>query len=76
MIPFASLFFKLFFVSFIISSWHFDIQGKKKLNNTRKNRFQKVKNDLLELENNYIELKDGDLKDRELKTYKEKKNYF
>ena len=41
---------------------------KKYLNSTRWNRFLKVKNNLLELENDWRELKDGGLKNRELKT--------
>ena len=41
---------------------------KKYLNSTRRNRFLKVKNNLLELENDWRELKDGGLKNRELKT--------
>ena len=40
---------------------------KKYLNSTRRNRFLKVKNSLLELENDWRELKDGGLKNRELK---------
>ena len=43
----------------------------KYLNNTQKNRFLKVKNSLLELENDFIGLKHGELKDRELKIKKE-----
>ena len=42
----------------------------KYLNNTRRNRFLKIKNSLLELENYFIGLKDGELKDRELKLKK------
>ena len=40
---------------------------RKYLNNMRKNQFLKVKNGLLELEKNFIELKDRELKDREAK---------
>ena len=36
-----------------------------------KNQFLKVKNSLLELEKDFIELKDGELKDRELKIKRE-----
>ena len=48
-----------------------EITGTKCLNNMqKKNRFIKVKNSLLELENSFIGLKDGKLKDRELKIKK------
>ena len=40
---------------------------RKYLNNVRKNQFLKVKNGLLELEKDFIELKDKELKDREAK---------
>ena len=40
---------------------------KNYLNNMRKNQILKVKNSLLELEKNFIELRDSELKDRELK---------
>ena len=40
---------------------------RKYLNNMRKNQFLKVKNGLLELEKNFIELKDRELKHREAK---------
>ena len=40
---------------------------RKYLNNMRKNQFLKVKNNLLELEKDFSELKDGKLKDREVK---------
>ena len=40
---------------------------RKYLNNMRKNQFLKVKNGLLELEKDFIELKDKELKDREAK---------
>ena len=39
----------------------------KCINNAQRNRFLKLKNSLLELENGFIGLKDGELKDRELK---------
>ena len=37
----------------------------------RKNQFVKVKNSLLKLEKDFIELKDGELKDREAKIKRE-----
>ena len=40
---------------------------KAYLNNMRKNQFLKVKNSLLELEKDFIELKHRELKDREVK---------
>ena len=40
---------------------------KHHLNNMRQNQILKVKNSLLELEKNFIELRDSELKDRELK---------
>ena len=43
----------------------------KCLNNTQRNKFLKVKNSVLELENDIIGLKDGELQDRELKIKKE-----
>ena len=42
------------------------------LKHMRKNQFSKAKNSLLELENNFIELKDRELKDREVKIDREK----
>ena len=49
----------------------------------RKNRFSKVKKSLLELEKDFIELKDRELKDREVNTKRERererereKSYF
>ena len=53
----------------------------KYLNNMQKNRFSKVKKSLLELEKDFIELKDGELKDREVNTKRERerereKSYF
>ena len=40
--------------------------GMKYLNNMRTNQFLKVKNSLLESEKYFIEVKDRELKDREL----------
>ena len=40
----------------------------------RKNQFLRVKNSLLELEKNFIKLKDRELKDRQVKIKRE--NYF
>ena len=40
---------------------------RKYLNNMRKNQFLKVKNSLLELEKDFIELKDRELTDKEAK---------
>ena len=40
---------------------------RKYFKNLRKNQFLKVKNSLLELEKDFIELKDRELKDREVK---------
>ena len=48
----------------------------KYLNNTQRNQFLKVKNSVLELENDFIGLKDGELQDRELKIKKEIKELF
>ena len=39
----------------------------KYLNNIQKNQFLKVKNSLLELEKDFIEFKDSELKDGEVK---------
>ena len=39
---------------------------RKYLNNMQKNQFLKVNNSLLELEKDFIELKDTELKDREV----------
>ena len=44
---------------------------KKYLNNMQKNQFLRVKNSLLELEQDFIELKDSELKDREVKIKRE-----
>ena len=44
---------------------------RKYLNNVQKNQFLKVKNTLFELENDFLELKDKELKDREVKIKKE-----
>ena len=48
----------------------FQKDGKTKIfrENMRKSQFLKVKNSLLELEKDFIELKDKELKDREVKT--------
>ena len=46
------------------------------LNNCKKKQFLKVKNSLLEWENNSIVLKDSELKDREKKLKERWKNYF
>ena len=48
----------------------------KYLNNTRKNKFLKVTSSLYKLGNNFIELKDGELKDRKLEIKKEIKELF
>ena len=48
----------------------------KYLNNTGIKRFLKQKNSLLELENDFIELKDRELKDRELKIKSETEELF
>ena len=42
----------------------------KYINNAQRNRFLKLKNSLLELENDFIGLKDEELKDKELKIKK------
>ena len=42
----------------------------------RKNQFLKVKNSLLELEKDFIELKDRELRDRELKIKREIEELF
>ena len=42
----------------------------------QKNQFLMVTNSFLELEKDFIELKDIELKDREVKIKKEIKNYF
>ena len=42
----------------------------------RKNHFLKVKNSLLELEKDFIELKDSDLNDREVKIKREIEELF
>ena len=47
---------------------------RKYLNITQKNQFLKVKNSLLEFEKDFIDLKDIELKYRELK--ERSKNYF
>ena len=45
-------------------------------NNMRKNWFLKVKNSLLKLEKDFIELKDRELKEREVKTKREIEELF
>ena len=49
---------------------------RKYLKNMRKNRLLKVKNSLLELEKDFIELKDIELKDREVKIKREIEEIF
>ena len=49
---------------------------RKYLKNMRKNQFLKVKNSLLELEKGFIELKDRQLKDREVKIKREIEELF
>ena len=49
---------------------------RKYLKNMRKNRLVKVKNSLLELEKDFIELKDIELKDREVKIKREIEEIF
>ena len=49
---------------------------RKYLNNMRNNQFLKVKNNLLELEKDFVELKDRELKDRRLKSKKEIEELF
>ena len=46
------------------------------LNNTWKNQILKVKNSLLELEKDFIELKDRELKDREVKIKIDRRTFF
>ena len=46
------------------------------LKNTLSNQFLKVKNSLLELEKDFIELNDIELKDRETKTKRKSGKYF
>ena len=48
----------------------------KYLNNLQKTQSLKVKKTLLELENNFVELKDKELKDRELKIRKKMEKLF
>ena len=48
----------------------------KYLNNVRKDRFLKVKNCLLQWENDFIELKDREIKDIEIKIKSEIKELF
>ena len=55
----------------------FVLSREKYLKNMLNNQFLKVKNSLLELEKDFMELKDRELKDREEKKLKERqKNYF
>ena len=49
---------------------------RKYLKNMRKNQFLKVKNSLLELEKYFIELKDRELKDKEVKIKREIEELF
>ena len=49
---------------------------RKYLNNMRKNQFLKVRYSLLELEKDFIELKDRELKDREEKFKREMEELF
>ena len=49
---------------------------RKYLKNIRINQFLKIKNSLLELENDFIELKDRELKDREVKIKREIEELF
>ena len=44
---------------------------RKSLNNMSKNQFLKVKNSILELEKDFIELKNRELEDREVKIKRE-----
>ena len=49
----------------------------KYLKNMRKNQFLKVKkNSLLELKKDFMELKEGELKDREVKKSRERRTIF
>ena len=49
---------------------------RKYLNNMQKNQFLKVSNSLLELEKDFIELKDTELKDREVDIKREIEELF
>ena len=49
---------------------------RKYLKNIRINQFLKIKNSVLELENDFTELKDRELKDREVKTKREIEELF
>ena len=49
---------------------------RKYLNNMQKNQFLKVKNNLLEIGKDFIELKDKELKDRELTIKREIEELF
>ena len=49
---------------------------KKYLNNPQKSKFLKVNNSLLELEKDFIELKEREVKDREIKIKREMEELF
>ena len=49
---------------------------KKYLNNPQKSKFLKVNNSLLELEKDFIELKEREVKDREIKIKREIEELF
>ena len=49
---------------------------RKYLNNIQKNQFLKVKTSLLELEKDFIELKDREFKDKEVKIKREIEELF
>ena len=49
---------------------------RKYFKNIRINQFLKIKNSLLELENDFIELKDRELRDREVKIKREIEELF
>ena len=49
---------------------------RKYLNNIQKKQFLKVKNSILELGKDFIELKDRELKDREVKITREIEDKF
>ena len=49
---------------------------KKYLNNPQKSKFLKVNNSLLELEKDFIELKEREVKDREIKIKREMEQLF
>ena len=62
-------------ISAVLNYKNENIEGKY-LNNMQKNQFLKVKNSLLELEKDFIELKDRELKDREVKIQREIEKLF